>query len=174
ENALDVALRVITDSGRRDVGNPTIPAFRIRTAGEPLADDDAAEGIAGAMALGAMTGAVDQIGAAIFLRRFGGIRLELAAIEKKEFPASEQATDLEIEWQVVVARLAFDRRQRLEIGEEIAHVFHLHALIRRIGKSRIVLAAVGRGAHPHGGEEIRLAPVADAVRAVGRDVRGEK
>src|SRR5262249_56084387 len=56
ENALDVAPRVIADSGRRDVGNPTIAAFRIRTAGEALADDDAAEGVAGAMAIGAMTG----------------------------------------------------------------------------------------------------------------------
>src|SRR5207248_98666 len=174
ENALDVALRVIADSGRRDVGNPSVPAFRIRTAGEPLADDDAAEGVAGAVALGAVTGAVDQIGATIFLRRFGGIRLELPAVEIKEFPASEQAADFEIERQVVVARLALDRRQRLEIGEEIAHVFHLHALVRRIGKSRIVVAAVGRGALPHGGEEIRLAPVAEAVLAVGRDVRGEK
>src|SRR5262249_59760015 len=149
-------------SGRCDVGNPTIAAFRIRTAGEALADDDAAEGVAGAMALGAMTGAVDKIGAAMFLGRLGGIRLGLPAVEIKEFPASEQAADLEIERQVVVARLAFDWRQRLEIGEEIAHVFHLHALIRRIGKSRIVMAAVGRGGLPHGGGENPLPPGADS------------
>src|SRR5262249_17401366 len=170
----DIALRVIADSGRRDVGNPAIAAFRIRTAGEALAGDDAAETVARTVALRAMAWAVHQIGAGIHLCRLGGIGMELPAVEKKEFPAPEQAADLEIERQVVVARLALDRRQRLEKGEEIAHVFHLHVLVRRVRKRRIVMAAVRRGALPHGSKEIRLAPVADTVLAVGRDVRSEK
>ena len=109
ENALDVALRVVADSGRRDVGNPPVAAFRIRTAGEALARNDGAETVAGTVALGTMTRAVDQIGTAIYLRRLRWIGLELPAVKIKEFPASQQAADLEIERQLMVARLALDR-----------------------------------------------------------------
>ena len=94
ENALDVALRVVADFGRRDVGDPPVAAFRIRTAGEALARNDGAETVAGTVALGTMTRAVDQIGAAIYLRRLRGIGLELSAVKIKEFPASQQAADL--------------------------------------------------------------------------------
>ena len=34
ENALDVPLRVIADAGLRDVGDPTVTAFRVGAAGE--------------------------------------------------------------------------------------------------------------------------------------------
>src|SRR4029077_15543302 len=102
---------------RRDVGNPAVAAFRLRTTGEALARDDGGEAVAGTGALGAMTWAVDQIGATLPPRRFGGIGLECTAVEIEEFPAAEQAADLEIKRQVVVVRLALDRRQRLEIGE---------------------------------------------------------
>src|SRR5262249_60638550 len=88
--------------------------------------------------------------------------------------AAEEAAELEVERQVVVVRRALDRRQRLEIAEQVAQVFQLHVLIRRVGKRRIVVAAVGRGALPHGGGGIRLAPVADALLWVGRDGRGEE
>src|SRR5262249_61526275 len=73
ENALDIALRVIADSGRRDVGNPAIAAFRIRTAGEALAGDDAAETVARTVALRAMAWAVHQMWAASHLCRLGGL-----------------------------------------------------------------------------------------------------
>src|SRR5262249_61458596 len=46
KNLLDVALRVIADSCRRNVGNRPLAAFRIGTAGEALAGDDRAESIA--------------------------------------------------------------------------------------------------------------------------------
>src|SRR5262252_10553688 len=174
ENALDVALRIVADSFRRDVWDPTVAAFRIGAAGKALALDDAAEEVARAVALRAMARAVDQISAAIPRRRFGGVGLELLAVEEKKFPASEHRAELEIERQVVVARLALHRRQRLEIGKQIAHVLEPHALVRGVGKGRIVMTAVGRGPLPHGGDEIRLAPAADAVSAVRRDVRGKK
>ena len=54
------------------------------------------------MALGAMTGAVDEIGAAV-PARLGQVRLELLAVER-EFPAPEHAADLEMD-PVVVAHL---------------------------------------------------------------------
>src|SRR5262245_51626048 len=121
-----------------------------------------------------MARTVDEISAAIPRRRLGRVGLELLPVEKEEFPASEHTADLEMERQIVAARLALRRRQCLEVGEEIAHFLEPHALVRRVGKNRIVMAAVGRGALPHGGDEIRLAPAADAVIAVRRDVRGEK
>ena len=52
----------------RDVRHPAL-AFRIGPAGEALRRDDAAEKIARAVALGAMAETVDEIGAAIPLRR---------------------------------------------------------------------------------------------------------
>ena len=69
------------------------------------------------------------------------------------------------------AHLALHRRQRFQIGEQVAHVVEPHALVGRVGKRRIVVTAVRRGALQHRGDEIRLAPFADAVVAIGRDVR---
>jgi len=48
--------------------------------------------------------------------------------------------------QVVVAHLAPHRRQGFQIGEQVAYVVELHALVGGVGKDRIVVAAVGRGA----------------------------
>src|SRR5262249_15247582 len=93
------------------------------------------------------------------------------AVEEQELPAAELAPDVERESDVVVAHLALHRRQRLEVGEQVAQVLELHALVGRIGKRRIVMASVGRGALPHGGEKSVPAPAADAVLPVGRDVR---
>src|SRR5262249_57360436 len=139
---------------RRNVGTHPLAAFRIGTADEALAGDDRAESIARAVTLGAMAWSIDEIRAAIPLVRLGGIGLEPLPVEKKEFPAAEHAADLEIERQVVLARLAFHRRQRLEIGKKIAHVFHLHALVGGVGEKRIVVAAVGGGGPSRGGGEV--------------------
>src|SRR5262249_58791173 len=99
----------------------------------------------------AMARAVDQVSAAIPLRRLGCVGPELLTVEKKKLPASEHAADLEMERQVVVAHLALHRRQRLEVGEEVAHVLPPHALVGGGGEGRVVMAAVGRGGPPHGG-----------------------
>src|SRR5262249_38719952 len=154
EDAFDVPLRVVADSCRRDVGDPAVAAFWIGPAGKALARDDAAEAIAGAVALRAMARTVDEISAAIPRPRLGRVGLELLPVEKQDFPASEHMADRKREREVVAARLALPRRQRLKVGEEVAHVLEPHALIRRVGKNRIVMAAVGRGALPHGGDEI--------------------
>src|SRR5262249_6420180 len=130
--------------------------------------------IARAVALRAMARAVDQVSAAIPLRRLGCVGPELLTIEKKKLPSSEHAADLEMERQGVVAHLALHRRQPLEVGGQGGHGLQAPALVGGVGESRIVMAAVGRGALPHGGDEIRLAPAADAVVAVRRDVGGIK
>ncbi len=72
---------------------------------------------------------------------------------------------------LMLGRLAGDRRQGLEIGEQVARVGCGHALIRRVRKRRIVVTAVRRRALPERGDEIGLGPGADAVLRIGRDVR---
>src|SRR5262249_60609606 len=110
-----------------------------------------------------MAWCVDQIGAAIELRRLGRVWLELLAVQKKEFPHCKHAADLEIEWGVVLGRLALYRRQRLEIGKKIAHVLNLHALGGGVGENRIVVAGVGGGGPSHGGGEGCFASGAEAT-----------
>src|SRR5258707_1281260 len=68
EDTLDVPFRVTTDPRRRNVGNPTVAAFLIRTAGEALACNDGAEKIAGTVTLRAVAWAFDEIGTAVPLR----------------------------------------------------------------------------------------------------------
>ena len=123
------------------------------------------------MTLGAMARPIDQIGAAIPGRALGGFRLERLAVEEQELPAAERTADIERKRHVVGLRLRLYRRQRFQIGEQVAHVVELHALIGRVGQRRKQVLAVRRGALHHGGDEIRLAPLPDAVIRVGRDVR---
>src|SRR5215831_21290404 len=85
EDALDIPLRVVADSFRRDVWDPTVAAFRIGTAGKALTCDDAAEEVARAVALRAMARAIDQISAAIPRRRLERVGLKLLTVEKKKF-----------------------------------------------------------------------------------------
>ena len=70
----------------------------------------------------------------------------------------------------MAAHLALHRRQRLEMGEQVAHVGHAHALVRAIWERRIIMLAAGAGALGHRGHELRLAPRPDAVLGIGRDV----
>src|SRR5499427_9590976 len=76
EDALDIPLRVVADSFRRDVWNPTVATFRIGAAGKALTCDDAAEEVARAVALRAMARPIDQISAAIPRRGLERVGLE--------------------------------------------------------------------------------------------------
>ena len=71
----------------------------------------------------------------------------------------------------MVAHLAGHRRQRLQIGKEVADVLDLGMLIGRVGKRREIMRARRRGPLEHGGDEFGLAPSPDAVGRIGRDVR---
>ena len=51
----------------------------------------------------------------------------------------------------------------LDVRKQIADVVEPHALVRRVGKRRVEMRAVGRRALHHRGDEIGLAPLADAV-----------
>src|SRR5262249_53117541 len=73
ENALDVALRIVADSFRRDVWDPTVAAFRIGSAGKALAFDYAAEEIARPVPRRTMHRAGCPLAAAIREPRSGGV-----------------------------------------------------------------------------------------------------
>src|SRR5690606_18290226 len=55
-------------------------------------------------------------------------------------------------------------------GEEIAHVVQRHALVGRIRERRIKVLAVATDTAEHGIDERDLAPAADAVLRIGRNV----
>ena len=96
------------------------------------------------------------------------------AVHEQPFPDPDVAADIEWERHVVIARLAGHRRQRLQVGEQIAHVFDLRMLVGRVGKGRKIMRAVGRSPLQHRAHEFRLAPPADAVGRIGRNVWGRR
>ena len=70
--------------------------------------------------------------------------------------------------------LAGHRRQRLQVGKEVADVLDRRMLVGRIGKGREIMPAVRRSPLEHRRHEIRFAPPADTVSRIGRDVRDVK
>ena len=92
-------------------------------------------------------------------------------MQEQKLPAADQPALVERKRQIVPAHFARHRRQGFKISKQIAHVVELHVLVGRIGKRRIEIGAVRRRALPQRGDEIRLAPAADAVIGVGRDIR---
>src|SRR5258708_3013674 len=69
------------------------PGFRGGAARKTLVGNDAAEKIARAVTFGAVAEGVDQIGAAIPLRRPRSIRGERLTIHEQQFPYSDSAPD---------------------------------------------------------------------------------
>src|SRR5262249_34014679 len=103
--------------------------------------NDGAEEIARAVALRAMAKSVDEIGAAIPRRRMPGICSKWLAVQKQPFPDSDRTANVERKWQLMGAHSPLHRRERHEVGEEIADVLYLRALIGGVGKRRIVMRA---------------------------------
>jgi hypothetical protein len=69
-----------------------------------------------------MARAVDEIGSAVPLRRCRWVGRERLAVEIQQFPQTETAANIEREGEVVVAHLARDRRQRLQVSEKVAQI----------------------------------------------------
>src|SRR3984893_14937380 len=153
----------------RDVRHPAL-AFRVWPAGEALRCDDAAEKIARAVALGAMAEAVDQIGAAVPLRRVRGIRHERLAIHEQPFPDPDIAPDIEWKRHVVIAHLAGYRGKRFQVSKQVADVLYFRMLVRRIGKGREVMQSGRRNPLGYRVDEFGLGPAPDAIDRIGRDV----
>src|SRR5262249_6371182 len=129
----DVLLAPVADALLRYVGYPAL-AFRIGATREALSRDDAAEKIARAVTLRAMAKTVDEIGAAIPLRAAAAVRHERTVIDEQQLPNPDIAADVERKSHVVIAHLARNSRQRLQIREKIADVFGLRVRVGRIGK----------------------------------------
>src|SRR5262245_8366046 len=104
----NVPFQIITYPGLGDVGNLAAAAFWVRTASEAPACNDPTEAIARAVAFRAVTRTVNEVGPAIPLGQLGRIGLERAAVEEQKFPYTENAAKLELEAQIVVARLALN------------------------------------------------------------------
>ena len=81
------------------------------------------------MTLSAVPWTIDQIGATIPLRRLRRIGLKWLAVKKQQLPAAKRAADIERERQIVVTNLSRHRRQRFQIGEQVAQIVKAHALI---------------------------------------------
>ena len=122
-----------------------------------------------------MAGAFDEIAAGHDLFRHVGCKGDHRLVaEIKQLPQAEAATDVEGEGELVARRLARDRRQRLQIGEEVGDVGRLHARIGGIGEGRIVVPAAWRNAAQHGVGEILERPCADAVLRIGARCSAER
>src|SRR5208283_2536746 len=85
----DILLRPMLQPDRGDVRHPALAVWT-GPAAKALAGDDGAEKIARAVALGAVPGTVDQISAAIPLRRLRGMGHERPAVEIQHLPESDQ------------------------------------------------------------------------------------
>src|SRR4051794_28477930 len=118
-----------------------------------------------------MAETVDEIGAAIPLRRAARVRHERLAVQKQKFPSAERAADVERKRHVMAGRLAVHRRQRLQIGEEVPDILDLRVLVGGVGKRRKIMDARRRRALEYGGDEIAFAPSPDTVLRIRRDVR---
>src|SRR5262245_8306675 len=123
------------------------------------------------MAFGTVARSVDEVSAAIPLRGLGRIGDERLAVEKQQLPETDGAANVEWKRHIVVADFSGHRRQSFQVGEEIAQVVKIHALIRSVGKSRKQVLASGRSSPDHGGHELRLAPGANAVAPVRGNIR---
>ena len=74
----------------------------------------------------------------------------------------------------MAAHFARHRRQGFEIGKQIADVIKLDVLVGGVGKRRIEIGAARRRSLPQRSDEIRLAPAADPIFGVRRDIRHVK
>src|ERR1700757_3941298 len=101
-----------------------------------------------------MTKTVDEIGTAIPRGRMRKIGRKRLVVEEQQFPDADVAADVERERHIVIAYLAGDGRQRLQIAKEIAYVFRLRVRIGGVGKGREKVRARRRDAFHHGVDEI--------------------
>src|SRR5262249_34112732 len=102
------------------------------------------------MAFAAMTGPLDEIGAAIHLMALGWIGYEGSAVEIEPLPQAKACAQIVREGYLVrrCRRRCWDQRvkKRLQIHEVVAR----HVPIGSVGKGRIIMPARGRHTLGHG------------------------
>ncbi len=123
------------------------------------------------MAFGTVDKRLRQIEAAI-KNRIAGDRLRLADLVKEQkLPDANGTAQPEGRPQIMRRRFAGNRRQGPQIGVKVFYVLDLHSRIARIGKGRIIMAAVRRYAGDQRICEIFDGPGADPVGNVGGYIR---
>src|SRR5581483_10389561 len=98
---------------------------------------DGAEKVARRMTLGTVAGSVHQIGAPVPVVGLLRVGLKRQAVQEQQLPDADQAADVERKGQLMLGGAALNRRQRLEIGKQVAQVIGAHALVGRVGERRI-------------------------------------
>ncbi len=125
------------------------------------------------MAGAAVAQPLHDVGAAIPLRRFGGIGLERRVVEKRHVPKFQAETQAERPLQLVrPVWPAYRRNAMHQVRIQRLHVASADLRERRIGHRRVEIAAVRRDACTHGAIELREGVAADSGFDVGRDVGG--
>ena len=114
-----VFLRPVLQSGRRDIGHEALAVRRGRR--RSARADDRPEDVARAVTLGAMAGPVHEVSAAIYLRRPRRNGMNGPPRQNSSFHSPTRPAHVERKPQIVAAHCP-DRRQRFEIGKQIAHV----------------------------------------------------
>src|SRR5260370_30130222 len=128
EKIRDIFRAPVSQPLLRDVRDPAL-AFRIGPACKSLRSNDPAEEIPRAVTLRAMAEAVDEIRAAIPRHRPRRIRRKRLAVHEQPFPDPYVAADAERKRPLVIAHLAGERRQRLQIGVNGSDILVPRALV---------------------------------------------
>ena len=116
----------------------------------------------------------DQVGAAVPRLRLRGIGLELAGVEKERVPGLKAGPDIEREHQARLFRRRARRRDGVQEGADRQHVVAGRFGEPLIGERRIEVAAIPVQPLMHRAIKLIVAPGADPIGFVRRDVGGVK
>ena len=146
-----------------------LPALGRRTR-ELLPALQAEQQVAWRVALGAVAGPLHKIGAAVPFGRLVRVPLERLLRHEQQLPRPHQIALVEREGELVDRHRLVHRPQRVEIRADREHVVGAHVGVGGVGKRRIQLLPVVPHAVPYRAHELGIAPRADAVLGIGRDV----
>ena len=121
------------------------------------------------MAFAAMTGAVDEVRAAVPTRRLRRVGLPRRSVKTDELPKPDAAAHDRQEPNVMRLGGRPHRRKTLEIALDIEQVFGFHCGIGGVRKGRDIVGALRRNASHRRVEKIEMSPSPDA----GFDIGGQ-
>ena len=161
----EAAPLVVGDVG----GEPTLQRIALQGAAVLVAAKEVLRRVAHA----AMLEPLDQIGASVPLRRLCRVRLKTSLREKQPVPDAHGRPDVERERQLVFGHRVMHCRHGCEIGADRQRI--LPRDMRRVGVRHgwIQMLAVAAAPLLQRIDEILVAPIPDAGRAIGRDIGGE-
>src|SRR5258708_30164641 len=129
-----------------------------------------AEGVFRGMTAGAMPQAIEEISAAVPLRRLLRIGLEIMAVEEEQIPCADEGTEIERKSQVVFRRRIADCRDAHQIDEDRVVVLAAREPEPGIGKGGVEVVPLLVLAVMHRTVKLIAGPRADAGGAIGSDI----